>query len=85
MNYYITSDTHFNHDHLIDLSDRKPGFEKRIVNGFKILQAGDVLLHLGDICIGGDREVGKIFKGLQQRGIKTILVRGNHDHKSYSW
>lgn len=85
MNYYITSDTHFNHSHLIDLSDRKSGFEKKILNGFKVLKPGDILIHLGDICIGGDKEVGQIFRALQKKGIRTILVRGNHDHKSYSW
>jgi len=67
MNYYVTSDTHFNHEHLVDLSDRKHGFEKKILNGFKILKKGDVLIHTGDICIGNDREVGKIFKDLQEK------------------
>jgi len=50
--------------------------------GLKAIPAGDVLIHLGDICIGNDEEIHKAIASLQ---CKKILVRGNHDGKSIGW
>ncbi len=42
----------------------------------------DILIHLGDICIGNDQEIHNLISALQ---CKKILVRGNHDKKSAQW
>ncbi len=88
MNYWLISDTHFNHSKLDEWGGRSGDWQERIHKGFKDLAVDDVLIHLGDICIGNDTEVhaslfepgGSLF-GMRRR----ILVRGNHDKKSMNW
>ncbi len=85
MKYWITTDTHFNHYKLLEYG-RPNNFEAKIERGFKQIKSSDVLIHLGDICIGKDMEMhNKYIKPLQARGVKTILCRGNHDRKSFEW
>lgn len=83
MNIYISSDTHFGHDKMIELCGRPIGFENLIVKGFKVLQPDDLLIHLGDICIGKDAERHEQY--IQPIKCKKILCKGNHDQKSNSW
>lgn len=83
--FFITADLHYGHSLLVNIGDRKQGFEQRINRSFHQLRRGDILLCLGDICIGNDAEAGGVFKALQHKGVVTILVRGNHDHKSDNW
>jgi len=84
MSYWITTDTHFNHQMLIDIKSRPANFEmiikKRLI---ELIKPEDILIHLGDVCIGNDKENNQWFK--DNLKCKTILVKGNHDHKSYSW
>lgn len=47
-----------------------------------MVNPGDILIHLGDICIGQDESWHKWLKDL---GCKLWLTRGNHDSKSNSW
>ena len=42
----------------------------------------DVVIHLGDICLGKDEEWNNKFTALPG---KKILVKGNHDRKSTAW
>lgn len=80
---WIITDTHFGHDKLIEYG-RPIDFNDRILNSFSMIKPGDMLIHLGDFCIGNDETWHKVyFKELT--GVKNILVRGNHDHKSNSW
>lgn len=83
MRYFLTTDTHFNHAKMQEYCGRPPDFEQRIQRGFKRLQAGDILIHLGDICIGQETEMHE--KYIMPVPAKKILVRGNHDKKSSSW
>lgn len=84
MTIYATSDTHFGHDKLCELSGRPPNFGELLLADIRRHQ-GDILIHCGDFCIGNDQEHIDRFmeaaKGFKQK----ILVRGNHDRKSYSW
>lgn len=84
MNYWIISDTHFNHTKLEEWGGRIGDWQEQLWTGIKSIPAGDTLIHLGDICIGGDAE---IHDKLQEatKGIKTVLVRGNHDSKGLQW
>lgn len=82
-NIYIISDTHFNHtDKMIEYCGRPENYNELIWKNLKQLKDDDILIHLGDVCIGKDREV---HKKLQEFKFKKILVRGNHDKKSNSW
>lgn len=83
MNYWITTDTHFNHLQMIEYCGRPINFGILIRKHLKsMVKKGDVLIHLGDICIGNDTKCNNWFKELPSR---NILVKGNHDNKSHKW
>lgn len=82
-NIYITSDTHFNHQAIIEYCYRPKNYEQLIDKELKKLTENDILLHLGDICMGKDEEMHK--KYIQCLPCKKWLVLGNHDTKSSSW
>lgn len=83
MNYWITADTHLNHKKLIEFG-RPRGFEEKILSNLsRVLNPDDILIHLGDICIGNEVEAH-----LQLMSVSTCkkwLVKGNHDRKSDTW
>lgn len=80
--YWIISDTHFCHTKLIEQGHRPADFEERIKRHLRVVKPGDILIHLGDICMGNDA-VGNSF--LKDIKCTKILVRGNHDHKTSNW
>lgn len=82
MNYWIISDTHFNHTKLEEWGGRSGNWQERIWKSLEAIPKEDVLIHLGDICIGNDAEIHERIAKLQCR---KILVRGNHDKKSLTW
>lgn len=82
MNYWLVSDTHFNHIKLEEWGCRSGNWQDKIWDGLKAIPEGDVLIHLGDICIGNDEE---IHWGIKDLKCKKVLVRGNHDNKSLNW
>ena len=83
MKYYIITDTHFNHtEKMTEYCKRPKDYNELIWKGLDTLNHTDVLIHLGDICIGNDAE---IHGHLQYMTFKKILIRGNHDKKSNSW
>lgn len=80
---YICSDTHFLHQALVTQGLRKEGFEEKVFNHLKNLTEEDVLIHLGDVCLGNDKFAHDTY--IRPLRCKKWLVRGNHDHKSNSW
>jgi len=80
---YLISDTHFGHDAMIQYCGRPKGFEELLWKGMQILQEDDILIHLGDICIGKNADWHA--KYIEPLPCKKILVRGNHDKKSDKW
>lgn len=80
--YYITTDTHFNHPLMLKIG-RPADYEDRIFKSMQQLSEDDVLIHLGDICIGKDQEMHDQY--IKPLRCKKILVRGNHDKKSDTW
>ena len=78
---YIISDTHFGHYNLIKNNIRPVDFEQRIMQNLYSLNLTehDLLIHLGDFCWG---ELESSFLSLPCR---KVLVKGNHDKKSYSY
>jgi len=90
MKYWITTDTHFGHKMLLDNGHREEGFEKRILRALEDVQnfskpPSDILIHLGDFCIGEDEKWQEEFRKHTMHFKKKILIRGNHDNKSYNW
>jgi len=80
---WIISDTHFNHNALIEYCNRPVNFEKRIFKHLNTLEQEDMLIHLGDVCLGKDQKMHD--KYISTLSCRKILVRGNHDHKSNTW
>ena len=82
MNHWLISDTHFNHTKLEQWGGRSGSWQENLWKGMESIPCEDVLIHLGDICIGNDEEIHSRISALS---CKKILVRGNHDKKSISW
>lgn len=82
MTYWVTSDTHLGHARIAKLTGRPADFRQRILNGLRILQSGDILIHLGDVSWNDEEEYA--FHMSVPAGVRKWLVRGNHD-KSSAW
>jgi calcineurin-like phosphoesterase family protein len=82
MNYWLISDTHFNHEKLTEWGGRSGDWQEQLWEGMAAIPDDDVLIHLGDICIGADALVHESIALLR---CKKILVRGNHDKKGILW
>ena len=84
MRIWLTTDTHFGHEKMVEFG-RPKGFEEKILAGLELnTKVGDILIHLGDFCIGNDAKwLGDYLYRLPGR--KHWLIRGNHDRKSNSW
>ena len=54
INFWVMTDFHFGHKAMIELCGRPINFEDRILKGLKIIKDEDILIFLGDICIGKD-------------------------------
>lgn len=82
MNIWITTDTHFNHKQLIEYG-RPKDFEEKIWKGLEVIKNEDMLIHLGDVCIGKDEWSNVTLT--KMNSCKKILIMGNHDNKSIKW
>jgi len=82
MNIYLCADTHFFHKKIIEYENRPIDYEEKILKGLQQIPEGSMLIHLGDICIGRDKEAMDYIKKLK---LHKTLVRGNHDKKSIDW
>jgi|WetSurMetagenome_2_1015567.scaffolds.fasta_scaffold143265_4 calcineurin-like phosphoesterase family protein len=84
MKHWLVSDMHFGHQNLTRLCGRPTNFSERIHNNLLQIPAEDVLICLGDVCMGQDAQRHEEY--VQQWPVKTkILVRGNHDKQSLWW
>lgn len=81
MRYWITTDTHLGHDNIGKYCNRPDDYNKRIMNGLKVLKEADILIHLGDVAF---KDGGWEEKYLNAIPCRKWLVKGNHD-KSYTW
>lgn len=83
MRIWIITDTHFDHKQMVQYCGRPENFTQKIKdNLLALVSPNDLLVHLGDVCIGNDKENNEWFKYI---GCRTILVKGNHDKKSHEW
>ena len=75
---FFTSDTHFNHGHIIKYCNRpfismEEMNETIVQNWNKTVKQKDIIYHLGDVCWG----LPDIF--LKKLNGYKILIQGNHD------
>jgi metallophosphoesterase superfamily enzyme len=76
-NIWITSDTHFFHDKIIEYCGRPENHTELIVERLrKSVKPSDVLIHAGDVIFGQPDRLKEILSSIH--GLK-YLVRGNHD------
>lgn len=68
---------------MLEHCGRPRGFDDKILRGIrKNVRSDDVLLCLGDICLGHDVYWNqKLTDAIRLGGAKAILIRGNHDRK----
>jgi calcineurin-like phosphoesterase family protein len=87
MSTWLISDTHFGHDKLEKWGKRAAGWQEKIWDGLSQVPKGHTLIHLGDICMGQDAHVHeRLFADFGVlKGVRSVLVRGNHDTKSNAW
>jgi len=84
---WIISDTHFGHEKMREYCNRPDNADERmLLNLAKHLSfRDDMIIHLGDFCIGNEEEWHLRFMETIVTGVSVILIRGNHDRKSIHW
>ena len=83
MKIWLTTDNHFGHAKMCEYENRPINFSDRIIKGFSIIKEEDLLINLGDMCMGRDREMLETY--IKPLKFKKVLVRGNHDKKSLQY
>lgn len=81
MSTFFTSDTHFNHANIINLSKRpfkdvNHMNEVMVNNWNEVVKPEDTIIHLGDFAMGPKVQHASFLERLNGY---LILVRGNHD------
>lgn len=87
MNIWIISDTHFNHQRIIDYCNRpftsvEEMNKTMITNWNNVVAKDDIVWHLGDFGMGSKEEITSLVNQLNGR---INLVMGNHDNHPVSW
>lgn len=76
---WVISDTHFNHQFMIDKWIRPNNYAERIINNWKMrVSESDIIIHLWDVIFNEPSQLSEILGKLPWH---KILVKGNHDHK----
>ncbi|MFH0836999.1 MAG: hypothetical protein V1870_02630 [Candidatus Aenigmatarchaeota archaeon] len=90
--YFFISDTHFDHEKIIEYCDRPftnvKEMNQTIINNWNsAVQKEDTVFHLGDISLGRHKRSIDFF--LSQLSGNIILLKGSHDsgqkNIAYSW
>jgi calcineurin-like phosphoesterase family protein len=80
---WAITDTHWNHDVMIERGYRPADYQERIKRHWlRLVMPEDTIIHLGDVIVGRNSELKDILAPLP--GFK-ILCRGNHDRESDGW
>jgi calcineurin-like phosphoesterase family protein len=84
MRIFVISDTHFGHKALsAEYMSRPENFtRKTLENWNRLVNPDDLIIHLGDVALGGPKIWAETIPVLPGR---KILVTGNHDKKNLSW
>ena len=74
---YLTSDTHWGHQKIIEYCNRPDNYDQLIINHWKAIVAPqDIIYHLGDVIWGNKQKLTEIMSDLPGR---KFLIKGNHD------
>ncbi len=86
-NIFLITDTHFNHPKIGEYCNRPEGWEKQIIQNWKMtVRPEDIVIHLGDVMLCDHKEYKTTFKPLiTSLPGKKFLVKGNHDKQSDRW
>ena len=85
MRIWIIADTHFYHENIKRYQGRPDDFNEQIIrNWCKLVAYDDVVIHLGDVIFGLDKEK-RLPSLIASLPGKKILCRGNHDPKPAEW
>ena len=86
MKFWLIADTHLGHDEMTEFENHPPDFSNRILRVLhKTVQSDDVLIHIGDICIGNEAVWHNKLMSAMPARVKKWLILGNHDKRTYSW
>lgn len=80
---WLVPDTHFNHRQL-EKWGRPANFEEHIFKGLNDIYPYDLVIHMGDFCIGDESKWFLKYIGFMPQ-MKHMLIRGNHDKRSVSY
>lgn len=83
MKIYVVSDTHYQHDAIVEYCQRPQNHAELLFGNMGFLRKQDCLVHLGDVGLGNQQEIHE--KYIISIAARKILVLGNHDSKSWSW
>jgi calcineurin-like phosphoesterase family protein len=89
MTIFFTSDTHFGHARIVELSNRPFAGTKRqtavevmndalVENWNSVVSEGDTVFHLGDVALG---PIAESLTHIRRLNGYKILVEGNHDRR----
>ncbi len=85
MQIWIITDTHFYHENMKKYQGRPDNFTEQIIKNWnRLVQHDDLVIHLGDVIFGLNKEqaLPSIMATLPG---KKILCRGSHDPKPALW
>ena len=85
MNIFFTSDTHFGHRNIITFDetafDSIEEYDKTLIERWNaVVGEEDIVYHLGDFAMGGDKE--RLRSYVERLHGRKRLILGNHDHGS---
>lgn len=85
MRIWIIADTHFYHENIKRYQGRPDDFNEQIIRNWnKLVAYDDVVIHLGDVIFGLDKET-RLPSLIASLPGKKVLCRGNHDPKPAEW
>jgi calcineurin-like phosphoesterase family protein len=85
MKLWIIADTHFYHENIKLYQGRPDDFNEQIIRNWnKLVAYDDVVIHLGDVIFGLDKDK-RLPSLMASLPGKKILCRGNHDPKPAEW
>lgn len=80
---WLVTDEHYLHENVKAYCGRPDGFEETLFRNLSEIPETDVLISLGDTCMGRDEEVHRRF--IEPLRCRKVLVKGNHNQKSNTW
>jgi len=81
--YWLISDTHFNHKKVQEYCGRPDGWQELIINNWNsVVKNEDIVLHLGDFMFGNKKQALEITGMLNGT---IFMIKGNHDRHGKAW